>query len=235
MIFAAHPDDAEVQMGGTIARLADKGLRLLIVDMCDGEPTDYAEHGVRAPQAYRAAAILGADRLILGEQDRFIQDTISLRLKLADLVRRHRPRWVFGTTEACVHPDHAAMGPLVTAGVFYARLRNWERVPGGESLAGTEHWVVERLFFPHCKMEPAWGRDFDFAVDVSSTYERKQRALAEYRSIFNVDAGDQLLDLYEAEDMHTGRLFGVAYAEMFKAHSPLLVDDPTIFRPGLHG
>jgi hypothetical protein len=32
-----------------------------------------------------------------------------------------------------------------------------------------------------------------------------------------------------------GRLFGVAYAEAYKAHSPLLVDDPTVVRPGLHG
>ena len=215
LVIAAHPDDAEVQMGGTVARLTDRGMRVLFIDLCNGEPADYAEPGVRAGQAMRAAAILGADRIILDHP--------------------HRPRWVFGTTEACVHPDHAAVEPLVTAAVFYARLQRWEQVPGGELLAETEPWVIERLFFPHCKMEPAWGRDFAFAVDVSATYARKQQALAEYRSIFTVEAGDQLLDLYEAEDMHAGRLFGVAYAEIFKAHSPLLVDDLTVFKPGLHG
>lgn len=235
LIIAAHPDDAEVQMGGTIAKLTDRGLKVLIVDLCDGEPADYAEPGVRVEQAQRAARVLGADRLILDQQDRFIQDTIPLRLALARLIREHRPRWVFGTAEACVHPDHAAVEPLVTAAVFYARLRNWSRVPGGEVLAGMEPWVVERLFFPHCKMEPAWGASFDFAVDVSRTYGRKQRALAEYRAIFEVDEGDQLLDLYEAEDLHMGRLFGVRHAEVFKSHSPLLVEDPTVFKPGLHG
>lgn len=235
LIITAHPDDAEVQMGGTIAKLTDKGRSVLIVDLCDGEPADYADPQVRAQQAQEAAALLGADRLILEEQDRFIQDTIPLRLTLAELIRRHRPRWVFGTAEACVHPDHAAVEPLVMAAVFYARLKNWQRVPGGESLADTEPWEVERLFFPHCKMEPAWGGSFDFAVDVSDTYERKKEALAVYRSIFSVEEGDQLLDLYEAEDMHMGRLFGVAYAEVFKSHSPLLVEDPTLFLPGLHG
>ncbi len=84
-------------------------------------------------------------------------------------------------------------------------------------------------------MEPAWGRNFDFAVDVSATYAVKKQALAEYGSIFKVETSDQLLDLYEAEDSYTGRLFGVAYAEIFKAHSPLLVDDLTLFKPGLHG
>lgn len=235
MVITAHPDDAEVQMGGTIAKLTDQGVSVLIVDLCDGEPADYAKPGVRAEQAQRAAKILGADRLLLNEQDRFIQDTIPPRLELAQLIRKHRPRWVFGTVEACVHPDHAAMEPLVTAAVFYARLDKWEQVPGGEVLGQTEPWEIDRLFFPHCKMEPAWGGDFDFAVDVSQTYERKKQALAEYRSIFEVDEGDQLLNLYEAEDLHIGRLFGVAYAEIFKAHSPLLVDDLTVFKPGLHG
>jgi LmbE family N-acetylglucosaminyl deacetylase len=235
LVMTAHPDDAEVQMGGTIAKLTDQGRQVLIVDMCNGEPTDYAEPGVRAEQAHRAAKILGADRLMLDEQDRLIQDTIPLRLTLARLIREHKPRWVFGTAEACVHPDHAAMEPLVTAAVFYARLHNWAQIAGGELLADTEPWIVERLFFPHCKMEPAWGGGFDFAVDVSDTYARKKEALAEYQSIFEVDKEDQLLTLYEAEDVHMGRLFGVAYAEVFKAHSPLLIDDITVFKPGLHG
>ncbi|MBP7691650.1 MAG: PIG-L family deacetylase, partial [Anaerolineales bacterium] len=223
LIITAHPDDAEVQMGGTLAKLTAAGQTALIVDLCDGEPADYAPAGVRREQAMRAAKRLGADRLILDQQDRFITDTIPTRLALAKLIREHRPRTVFAATEACVHPDHAAVGPLATAAVFYARLQNWDRVPGGEALAGTDPWVVARLFFPHCKMEPAWG-DYAFAVDVSATYAVKQAALAEYQSLFKAQ-GDQLLELYEAEDLHMGRIFGVAYAEVFKSHSPLLVAD----------
>jgi len=235
MIISAHPDDAEVQMGGTIALLTEQGMKVLLVDLCDGEPSDFAAPGVRAEQARRAAAHLGAARIFLDGQDRFISDTPEVRVKVARLIREHQPRLVFATTDACIHPDHAAVGGLASAAVFYARLSHWERVPGGTVLAESRPWVVERLFFPHCKMEPPWGRDFAFAVDVSATYARKKQALAEYRSIFTVEAGDQLLDLYEAEDLHAGRLFGVAYAEMFKAHSPLLVDDLTVFKPGLHG
>ena len=234
LVITAHPDDAEVQMGGTIAKLTRARQHGLIVDLCDGEPADYAAPGVRREQAAHAAAILGADRLILDQQDRFITDNLPTRLTLARLIREHQPKIVFGTTGACIHPDHAAVGPFVTAAVFYPRLQNWDRVPGGESLAGTEPWIVSRLFFPHCKMEPAWGGEFAFAVDVSDTYALKQRALAEYKSLFQVDNGDQLLELYEAEDVHMGRLFGIAYAEVFRSHSPLLVSDPTVFLPGLH-
>ena len=234
LVITAHPDDAEVQMGGTIAKLTRARQHGLIVDLCDGEPADYAAPGVRREQAAHAAAILGADRLILDQQDRFITDNLPTRLTLARLIREHQPKIVFGTTGACIHPDHAAVRPLVTAPVFHPRLQNWDRVPGGESLAGTEPLIVSRLFFPHCKMEPAWGGEFAFAVDVSDTYALKQRALAEYKSLFQVDNGDQLLELYEAEDVHMGRLFGIAYAEVFRSHSPLLVSDPTVFLPGLH-
>ncbi len=234
LVIAAHPDDAEVQMGGTIAKLTQSGQRALIVDICDGEPADYAAPGTRRDQAACAAKILGADRVFLDRQDRFIIDDIPTRLALARLIREHQPRMVFGTTGACIHPDHAAMDPLVKAAVFYARLKNWDRVPGGEMLANTTPWEIERLFFPHCKMEPSWG-EFAFAVDVSGTYPLKKKALAQYSSIFKVDQGDELLELYEAEDAHMGRLFGIAYAEVFKSHTPLMVADPTVFLPGIHG
>ena len=234
VVVAAHPDDAEVQMGGTLAKLTRAGKRALIVDLCDGEPADYAPAGVRREQALRAAQILGADRLFLNQQDRFITDNIPSRLAVAQVIREHRPRIVFATTDACIHPDHASVEALTNAAVFYSRLRNWDRVPGGESLGNTQPWVVDRLFFPHCKMEPAWS-DFAFAVDVSETYALKKRALAEYKALFKVDEGDQLLELYEAEDAHMGRLFGLAYAEVFKSHSPLLVADPTVFLPAIHG
>jgi len=234
IVITAHPDDAEVQMGGTIAKLTKMGQRALIIDLCDGEPTDFAAPGIRREQALRAAKILGADRVFLDRQDRFIVDDIPTRLAIAHLIREHQPRMVFGTTGACIHPDHMAVTPLVTAAVFYARLKNWDRVPGGESLAATEPWEIKRLFFPHCKMEPAWG-DFAFAVDVSDTYALKKKALDEYSSIFSIETGDQLLELYEAEDAHMGRIFGIAYAEVFKSHSPLIVTDPTVFLPGIHG
>jgi LmbE family N-acetylglucosaminyl deacetylase len=134
---------------------------------------------------------------------------------------------VFTTAGAGVHPDHKAITEIVTHGVFYARLPKWEKVPGGEQLAGTESHEIDRLFFGHCRMEPAWNR-FDFAVDVSEIYERKIAALGVYESVFS---GDQatLLDKYKAEDRYVGSLVGVQYAEAFRSRSPLLVDNPDVF------
>ena len=55
LAFGAHPDDVEVAMGGTIAKLSDKGLTTLLVDLCDGEPTRHASRGARQAQAAEAA------------------------------------------------------------------------------------------------------------------------------------------------------------------------------------
>ncbi len=228
LAIAAHPDDAETQMGGTLAKLADAGQRILLVDLTDGEPTEFAEPGVRARQAAEAARTLGVERTTLGLRDRLLVDAPDVRLAVAHLIREHRPRWVYGTGEACVHPDHAAAVGITRAAVFLARLGQWERVPGGEALASQEPWVVERLFFPHCKMEQPWA-EFAFGVDVSEVYDRKRAALAAYTSIFRVAEGDRLLSLYEAEDQYHGRLLGVRYAEVFRSAAPLLVQDPTAF------
>jgi LmbE family N-acetylglucosaminyl deacetylase len=102
------------------------------------------------------------------------------------------------------------------------------RIPAGEALTDTDPHEIERLFFGHCRMEPAWDR-FDFAVDVSNVYDSKMAAIHAYESVFG---GDQatLLDKYNAEDRYVGSLVGVKYAEAFRSRTPLLVDDPRVFR-----
>jgi len=229
LAFGAHPDDLEVVLGGTAAKLSRSGLRVLFVDLCDGDPARHAVRGVRRQQAELAARTLGVDRTILGFQDRFIQDVPETRIEVAQLIRLHRPRHVFTTEASGVHPDHKAITDIVVNGVFYARLPKWGEVPGGERLSDTPPHEIERLFFGHCRMESPWGR-FDFAVDVTGVYESKLAALAAYESVF---AGDQaeLLTRYAAEDRYVGSLVGVEYAEAFTARSPLLVEDPTVFKP----
>src|SRR3990172_6342240 len=162
----APPDDVEIVMGGTIATLTAGGLRVLIVDLCDGEPTRYAPHGARREQAARAAELLGARRTILDFHDRLLEDTPSTSMALAAVIRRHRPRVVFTSDGSGVHPDHKAVTDIVTHAVFYARLPKWKEVPGGDVLADSEPHEIERLFYGHCRMERPW-REFDFAVDVT--------------------------------------------------------------------
>jgi LmbE family N-acetylglucosaminyl deacetylase len=229
LAVATHPDDLEVVMGGTAAKLVDRGLRVLFVDLSAGEPARHARPGVRGEQAECAARHLGVDRVALEFRDRLITDGPETRLADARLIRQHRPRMVF-TTDGCgVHPDHKATTDITVHGVLYARLPKWDEVPGGEALAGTAPHEIERLFFAHCRMERAWER-FDFAIDVTSVYDRKIAALGCYESVFSGDQRE-LLERYAADDRFVGSQVGVGYAEPFRARSPLLVDDPGVFRP----
>ena len=227
LAFGAHPDDLEVVIGGTIVKLVRKGLSVLFVDLCEGEPARHAARGERHAQASKAAEILGVERTTLTLQDRLINDTTDARLQVAWLLRKYRPRMVFTTAGAGVHPDHKAVTDIVTHGVFYARLPKWNEVDGGERLQGTDPHEIDRLFFGHCRMEPAWDR-FDFAVDVSDVYEQKLAAIRVYESVFSGDQAS-LLDKYNAEDRYIGSLVGVRYAEAFRARSPLLVGGPEVF------
>ncbi len=161
-------------------------MTVLFVDLCDGEPARYAVRGIRQRQAEQAATILGVRRTTMPLQDRFIRDSLKARLAVARLIRLHKPRLVFTTAGAGVHPDHAAATNIVVGGVFYARLPKWDEVTEGKVLEGTEPHEIERLFFGHCRMEPPWA-GFDFAVDVSDVYAEKMRAVTVYESVFSGD------------------------------------------------
>jgi LmbE family N-acetylglucosaminyl deacetylase len=231
--FGAHPDDLEVVMGGTAVKLVRKGLSVLFVDLCEGEPARHAPRGERHKQALAAAEVLGVDRETLTLQDRFISDTVEARIQVARLLREYRPRMVFTTLGSGVHPDHKAVTEIVIHGVFYARLPKWNEIPAGAGLKETSPHEIGRLFFGHCRMEPAWDR-FDFAVDVSDVYDVKLAAIRAYESVFRGDQAS-LIDKYDAEDRYIGSLTGVQYAEPFRARSPLLVDDPAAFRTSRFG
>jgi LmbE family N-acetylglucosaminyl deacetylase len=225
--IGAHPDDLEAVMGGTAFKLVREGLSVLFVDLCDGEPARHAARGQRHQQAIKAAEILGVDRTALALRDRLIADTPDARMQVARLLRIHRPRIVFTTAGSGIHPDHHAVTDIVVHGVFYARLPKWDEVEAGDLLNATAPHEIDRLFFGHCRMEPAWDR-FDFAVDVTEIYDKKTSALCAYESVFS---GDQalLLEKYNAEDRYIGSLVGVQYAEAFRSRSPLLVSGPQVF------
>ena len=235
LAFGAHPDDIDVVMGGTVIKLVESGQSVLMVDVTDGEPTRYGSCGQRAMQGAAAAKILGASRTCLGLPDRGLSDSIEARVRIADLIRRHRPATVFTTAGSGVHPDHKAVTDAVINGVFYARLPKWDevRLHNASLLADTTPHEIGRLFFGHCRMEPAWDR-FDFAVDVSAVYDRKLEAVRLFDTVFSGDRAD-LIDKYSAEDRYVGSQVGVRYAEQFRARMPLVVDLPTMFTPARFG
>lgn len=68
--FHAHPDDEVLLTGGTIARLAAEGHRVVVVVACDGDVWNGPAQGRRLEEFRASAAILGADKAVhLGYAD----------------------------------------------------------------------------------------------------------------------------------------------------------------------
>ncbi|MFS7877081.1 PIG-L deacetylase family protein [Streptomyces asiaticus] len=72
LAFHAHPDDEALLTGGTLARLADEGHRVVLVVATDGHMDAAPAHGEppRLRELRTSAAILGVDRVVhLGYAD----------------------------------------------------------------------------------------------------------------------------------------------------------------------
>lgn len=222
LVFAAHPDDAEIGMGGTIAREAAAGRKVGIVDLTKAEMSSNGTVEIRQREAREAAEVLGlAVRENLGLPDRGLALVEEQIRPIVAVIRRWRPRVVFAPYPADRHPDHVRCGQMVEEAVFNAKLRRY--------MPEMPAWQVEALYFYMINdVHPP-----QFIVDVSGVYDRKRRALGAYRSQFDApDARDgrvstPLTDGYlervEARDRLFGQPFRMAYAEGFMAKGPVVI------------
>lgn len=177
LVVAAHPDDAEIGIGGTIARLAAQGLSVGIVDLTDGEPTPHGDRETRRVEAEKAAQILGVvERIILDLPNRYLQDTVEARVKLAEVMRIHQPRAVFSLLGVDQHPDHVACAKIARHARFYAKLTKTE-------MAGSPFYppLLIQYATSHLRrvLRPA------AIVDITDTFEQKLKAVLVYRSQFS--------------------------------------------------
>ncbi|HBS28512.1 MAG TPA: bacillithiol biosynthesis deacetylase BshB1, partial [Phycisphaerales bacterium] len=90
LVIGPHPDDQELGMGATIAKLARAGHRVLLLDMTNGEPTPFGDPETRAREAAAAAAILGVERRLLALPNRRVQHTLEARQAVACVIRQFR-------------------------------------------------------------------------------------------------------------------------------------------------
>lgn len=174
LVVASHPDDAEIGLGGTILLLKEKGYRVGVVDLTNGEPTPLGSPEIRARETAEATARLGLDqRINLGLPNRSLENSLEARARLAGIFRLWRPRVVFTHHWEDAHPDHVAASALTDAARFWAKLSKTD-MPG-------EPWYPPRLlyyFSLHLRTLPR----ADLVVDISAHFERKLEVLRCYHS-----------------------------------------------------
>ncbi len=121
--FGAHPDDCEIQVGGSAARWAQQGHHVLFVSVTNGDIGHWREAGGplarrRASEVAAAHRILGIQGVILDNHDGELEPTLENRRKLTRLIRQWNADLVLGPRTNDYHPDHRYTGVLVQDAAF---------------------------------------------------------------------------------------------------------------------
>lgn len=208
-----HPDDTEIAAGGTIAKLAGRGCRVIYVTVTDGgagttDPNIKWEElsSTRRREQQEAAQALGVKELVwLDYRDSELRPTLDLRNKLITVVRQYKPDLIL-TVDPWLpyeaHPDHIATGLAASEAYFFSNLPNVNRED------------LNRGLKPHHTKHIAyyWTKKPNVFVDISEQIDLKMRAIAAHKSQF----GAEDIKLFKRISEMIGEKAGYRYAEAFK-------------------
>ena len=213
LIVGPHPDDQELGMGGTIARLAEQGHRILLLDMTNGEPTPFGDPETRAQEAAAAARILGVERRLLGLPNRTVVHSIEARHQVAGVIREHQAEIIFTPYFEDAHPDHIATTRIVEDARFDAKLSKID-LPG-------EPIYPRWLFYYYCTHLRHVANP-SFLMDTTGYQARKREAIVAYDSQFvKPEKNRRVVDWLEAQGHYFGSRIGTEAAEPFFTKEPI--------------
>lgn len=217
LVITPHPDDAESGAGGTIARWAQQGRKVILVVCTNGDkgtsdrtvhPADLAQR--REAEQLQAAHVLGiAEVVFLRLPDQGLEDCSAFREQLVRQIRQHRPGTVVTIDpyrRYIRHRDHAVCGRVALDAIFpYAR----------DHLAYPEH--VAQGLEPHAVREVyLWSAEEpDAFLDITETFTIKMDALYCHASQMHRPRSEREAAA-RARHAEMGKKIGVALAEPFK-------------------
>jgi N-acetylglucosamine malate deacetylase 1 len=196
--FGAHPDDLEIGMGGTLAKLARLGydVNLVIATLPNFVKTDIKEQ--RRIEATMSAKTLGC------KSPQFLDlspDEITIGRKFVtmidEIINKHKPEAVFTQWIGDSHQDHQALTRAVIAASRDSNnLFMYETtIPGG---------LTENAFRPQ------------LYIDITETLEAKSNALDCFHSQKNNRCGNLWIEAVVGRCSYRGYQMNVKYAEAFE-------------------
>jgi LmbE family N-acetylglucosaminyl deacetylase len=224
----AHPDDAEILAGGTLALLAQAGHRITIVSMTPGDCGSTA-HGpeeiaaIRRKEAAQSASLIGAEYLCAEFRDMAIFNTDDARRRVTELLRKARPDIVLSAAPVDYHCDHEATSILVRDACFAASAPNYA------TNAPDPAPVLKAI--PHLYLVDSIGGldrfgtpvEPDFVVDVKTTFDTKRRMLAAHASqrewLKKQHGIEDPVEVMERWTRGRGALVGVDFGEGFRRYA----------------
>lgn len=222
----AHPDDAELTVGGTMLKMKHLGYRTGALDITAGEMGTRGTPEGRAIEAAEAAKILKLDfRENLGVADGHVFVTDTERVKLVRALRRLKPKVILTHQIGDSHPDHDHIAQLVRESARLASMRRYDEETGDQKIAAP---IVAHNIFSR-RVEPS------FIVDISDFLEQKMAAIRAHRSQFydpdSIEPETRLtsehyLEELEGRSRYFGSLIGVVAGEPFYVREALNIADP---------
>jgi N-acetylglucosamine malate deacetylase 1 len=224
LAIGPHPDDVELTSGGTLLKMAQEGYRTGILDLTQGETGTRGTPETRLREAARAAKILRVKiRRNLGLPDARLETHEEYKKAIAAIIRELQPRTVILPYWDGRHPDHYTAAKLGYEACFLAGLKNYP-------LEGTAFRPYKILYAAaYADVKPT------FAVDITSQFATRRRAILAYASQFRPPAKDRRSKVFLPFDdleermnhqaRHYGRMIGVRYAEGFVIKEVMSVDD----------
>ena len=218
LVFAVHPDDAELSCGGVLLAEKLNGKKTGIVDLTRGELGTRGSAEIREEEAAAAAAILQVDvRENLGLADGFFTNDEEHQRKVITAIRKYQPEIIFCNAPEDRHPDHGRSASLVEDASFLSGLRKIETCFEGKP---QEAWRPKYVFnFIQDKyLHP------NFVIDISHVMEGKLQAIKAYGTQFHNPDLDEpqtyisspdFLDSVIYRSKMFGKMIGVAHAEGF--------------------
>lgn len=220
MAFAAHPDDVELSIGGTVAKLINNGKTFGIIDLTKGQLGTRGTAETRKAEAEEASKILGITvRENLGFEDGQIFVTNENTVEIIKRIRHYKPKIIFAPYENDRHPDHIETSKLVKRAMFLSGLPKVETSNNGIL---QEAYRPKRLFY----FAQTYEFTPSFVVDISEEFETKMKAIGAYRTQFhqkNDSSGEpqtfistpEFIKYIEARAKSYGFKIGKKYGEPF--------------------
>lgn len=238
MAIAAHPDDIEFLMAGTLRLLAEAGWRTHYMTVANGSCGSLT-HGpaatarMRAREARAGARVLGAVFHPSLVADAEIVYAVPLLRKVAAVIRAVRPRVLLVPSPQDYMEDHTETSRLAVTAAFVRGMPNFRTSPARRAI-DTSVTIYHAM--PHGLRDQLGVRIVPGAfVDTTSVHAVKREALARHRSQGGFLADTQHMSSYlqVMEDMsrEVGRMSGVfEHAEGWRRHLHLGLcapdDDP---------
>ena len=233
LIFAAHPDDAELSMGGTIVRFTSIGLKVGVVDLTKGEMSTRGNLKIRAMETAAASKILKLKmRENLDLKDGSISSTELSLKKTVTLIRMYNPKIVFAPYFNDRHPDHIDASSLAKRAVFKSGLEKFKTTNSGKSQSPFRpqkifYYMQTYLFLP------------SVIIDISEHFEYKMKAVLAYKSQFHNPSLKKedtfisrpgFLEYVEARAKFYGFQIGKRYGEPFYCEEEIELDLLCLFK-----